>query len=282
MARVALRRPAADTQRHALLRAWHRKLAADVKHISPALSADAIHHARVGARRLRTVLKAIGKECHPVLLAASLFDLRDLGRALAPVRDADVRREHVATLLRQRPRELRMEIIHLLARMDAARAGARRSLKSMMDEPAWNTRLQRLAAHLSDDSLLALPRADRALPEQQALHRYAKNIQKKLKRLDDTKLDLHALRIKVKHARYLSDFLTGLKPAPQNARSADLRRLQTHLGELHDHLQLENWLANTTRLSRPLRKLLQERLRAAIAQERAQLEKLRDVKLQAI
>lgn len=281
MARVAPQRgPAAiDTRRRVLLRAWHRKLAADARHISPALGADAVHHARVGARRLRMVLKAIGKECQPILLPTLLFDLRDLGRALAPVRDADVRRDHVATLLRHRPREFRMEIIHLLARMDATQVTARRSLKTMMSEPAWNLRLQRLAAHLADDSLLALPRADRALPEQQALHRYARNIRKKLRRLDDAKLDLHALRIKVKHARYLSDFLTSLKPAPPDAHLADLRRLQTHLGELHDHLQLESWLATTTGLSRGLRKLLQERLRAAIAEQRTQLEKLRDVKL---
>lgn len=268
------------SRRHALLRQWHRQLATDLHKARRSVGVAAVHDARVGARRLRMVLKALKSDCQPTLLQALLFDLRDLGRALAPVRDADVRRQHLAPLLRRISSEFEAEADRLLANVDQARTEARQALQHQMREPAWALRLRRVDVHLADDGLLALPRAGGPLSEQAALDEHLGGIQKKLGKKTQLKQDPHALRIKAKRARYLSDFLAGLHAPQDKAVLENLKTLQDELGELHDYLQLERWLGTIDAMSFGLRHALRDVVRACITRHRRQLEKLRGLKLQ--
>lgn len=265
-------------RRYAMLREWHELLAANLQRVHRSRGVEAIHHARIGARRLRIALQAIGDGCQPVLLGTLLFDLRDLGRALAPARDTDVRKKLLAMLLRHTHGEVANKGTRLLAAADAERNAARERLKHMMRKPAWKLRLQRLAAHLGDEGLLALPRNGAVPPERLEFERRLRAVRKRLKGKRLLKQDLHALRIKTKRARYVAEFLECLKIRPDADVLTHLKTLQGILGELHDRLQLDHWL-DTVDTNAELRAQLHELVRAEVREWREQLQKIRTPQL---
>lgn len=267
-------------RRQALLRQWHATLADSLARVQKSYGVEAIHNARVGARRLRVVLQGIGRDSHPLLLDPLLFDLRDLGRALAPVRDADVRKHHLAALLRRFHDEFKSAGAHVLAAADSERSAARNNLKRLIRAPTWKLRLQRLATHVQDEGLLALPRIGAASPEQSRLERHLDSIRKQLKKKSWLKHDLHTLRIKTKRARYLTEFLADLETTAATADSAHLKALQSTLGDLHDYLQLDSWF-DEINMNTELRVQLHDAVRAQIDRRYEQLAKIRGQYLDA-
>ena len=252
-------------RRLAAVRAYGRQLMDDLLRMQRGLGVEAIHDVRVDARRLRVVLRVLQTECQPILLQTLLFDLRDIGRALALVREADVRRQQLAPLL-NRERRINPSAVEAAARLRLDCRQERQDLKSLIQSKNWQVRLRKLHDSVACEALLAWPRPERCFDlEHAALNSQLRNIRKDIKSGCSIKRkQLHALRIKVKKARYLCDWINELAAPVPRGLSENLKHLQTRLGELHDALQLQQWLDKTTEFDRALCIQLHQALRLSV------------------
>ncbi len=220
----------------------------------------AIHAVRVAARRLRTVLKAWRKEIHPLRYAQLRFELRDIGRLLAPTREADVRRRLIAKLLRAVPAELAQTANQLLIQLDQARAAERHTLRTEMHSERWHTALTHIQACINSDQLLAVPRITAGFAVE--LRRFDKDLHKLRKTCTKKRIrtsQLHTLRIRGKNKRYAAEALSELSGHDLTSSLKFLRRLQDLLGDLHDNLQIREWCKGN-RIDPSLMALLEARL----------------------
>lgn len=246
--------------RHQWLQHQHRALQTAWLRVKKSQGMEAIHEVRVAARRLRTVLKAWRKEIHPLKYDELRFDLRNVGRLLAPAREADVRRRLTAKLLHPLPEELTQSANRLLARLDQSRADERHALRIRMHSERWNTTLAHIQACIDSDQLLAVPRANENPASD--LIRFEKQLRKVHKSCARKRLptpQLHALRIKGKRTRYVGEALAELSGQDLTASLKLLRQLQDVLGDLHDCLQIREW-CRSQRIDPALMVLLETRL----------------------
>ena len=202
----------------------------------------AVHQSRVSARKIRVLLQAWRSECHPVKYAELRFELRDLSRALQPGREADVRRQRMATILRHAPAALLQESRLQLAKLDQQRSLIRHQLRDTLHSPRWKRSLVLIAESLNSPELFALPHTTESWEYE--FVEFKKRLGKLLKECARKKFatqDLHDLRIKMKSIRYHGDALIdmqGLEPLSELKR---LHRLQSLLGDIHDNQQLMEW-----------------------------------------
>jgi CHAD domain-containing protein len=206
------------------------------------------------------LLHAWRSECHPVKYAELRFELRDLSRALQPGREADVRRQRMATILRHAPAALLQESRLQLAKLDQQRSLIRHQLRDTLHSPRWKRGLVLIAKSLNSPELFALPNTTENLESESEV--FNKQLDKLLKESARKKFatqDLHDLRIKMKSIRYHGDALIdmqGLEPLSELKR---LHRLQSLLGDIHDNQQLMEWCRQAD-FSTPLKAHLQRTL----------------------
>ena len=255
-----------------VLRRLHRKLRTDLRAVKVSRNAEAVHHVRVDARRLRVIIRMLGKECQPLLAATLLFDLRNLSRTLAPVREADVRRQLVESLLNNTKMNDK-NTARLLAGLRHDQAQARRALQRHMHTRAWQTRMKRIAACFENNDLLAVPcSGERFTLEHAALKHRMKRMQQMINTSGHK--GIHALRIEVKRVRYLYEFLRELDRTLSATPLSHLEKWQTVLGTLHDELGINDWLS-TADISPSLSKRLRTALHKSIKTSDRQFGKLR-------
>lgn len=210
-----------------------------------------MHDARVAARRMRAVVRGIDAQLNPVLAQQIEFELRAIGRTLAPVRDVDVRR---ATLVPQLRALLRSDpelaaraataVEALIAALDAERAAERRSLRDILRSASWRARLERLRSLVGSDALALPGRIDLDAVLVPELERRWKRLQRSAQREPDDMRKAHRLRIRAKVLRYQLEqwMIAAGRPEPPLLEVA--RRLQKALGDLHDLMLLRAWLGN--------------------------------------
>jgi CHAD domain-containing protein len=189
---------------------------------------DAVHQMRVAARRLRSVLKAHRKVLDRQRTDRVADDLRDLGRRLAPARDAEVLRERVDADLAALPAELRLGPVQAEATRHFARveAEARAAVLTTVDSP------EHAALRGALDDLLERPPLNRRArrPAKKALRtgrterRLRRGMTAALDHGDDTAL--HTARKAAKRLRYANE-VTGARPK-------GLKKLQKALGHHQD------------------------------------------------
>lgn len=188
-----------------------------------------VHKMRIAARRLRSALKA-----HRRVLDRQRTDpvadaLRELGRSLAPARDAEVLRERVDADLSALPAELRLGPVQAEATRHFARveAEARAAALTALDSPE-----HRALRRALDDLLERPPLRRRAKqPARKALRTGPS--ERRLRRAMTAALDdgggdteLHTSRKAVKRLRYATE-VTGARPRK-------LKALQKALGHHQD------------------------------------------------
>ena len=169
------------------------RLGADPEHL---------HRHRVAVRRLRAILRAAA----PMLDPAWTRELRDelglLGRTLGPMRDLDVLIEHLerSTATLGDPDELTAE--PLLAALVADRKRARRTLMRALDSDRYMKLLDRVEAAAARPAVNHPETRLRGLAV-----REARTLSKAAARVRPRSPDaeLHALRIRVKRARYSAE-----------------------------------------------------------------------------
>jgi CHAD domain-containing protein len=199
---------------------------------------DAVHQMRIAARRLRSALKA-----HRGVLDRSRTDpiavqLRDLGRQLAPARDAEVLRERIDSGLAALPPEVLLGPVRAQATRHFARAeaDAREAVLAALDGP------EHLALRTALHDLLEQPplneRADRQASKALSTRRTVKRLRRAMRAALDNGNEpahqdpaghdtaLHTARKAAKRLRYATE-VTGDRPQ-------GLKALQKALGRHQD------------------------------------------------
>ncbi|MHB1155200.1 MAG: CHAD domain-containing protein [Phycisphaerales bacterium] len=221
---------------------------------APAPEIEAVHQVRVAGRRLRVALT--GFQGFADVLSAKKAkrwadDIRKLTRALGPIRDADVQLQFIDDYLSQNTptskptpsgggawqfavKRLRLRIIQQRDRQAARidRAVARFQSSDLHRNPP-----QPLPGELPDDDPALRDHADQAVAERSAqLLAFAPFADQA-----DCTDELHRMRIAAKRLRYTMELYEPILSKKQRRKLAQVRTLQTLLGDLHD---CDMWLAH--------------------------------------
>ena len=225
-------------------------------------SARAVHRARVAARRLRALLKALGDRERRIEIRRYRRDLRALALELAAVRQADVMRE---------------EMLDMLARLGNTDVPARRKIRALLDREcalarrhlnghtrslAWRERLERLQRANSELQVLLGQMRDRQSVARSMIVNSAQAFWRARRRGNGNARGLHKVRIHAKSHRYVVDALAPLMGIDAREFSVTARAIQHGIGRHLDARIARKWLsAHTEPVSRSLAKDAAERLR---------------------
>ena len=200
--------------------------------------AEAVHKLRIAARRLRSALTTFGPLLDRTVSDPVREELRWLGESLAPARDAQVLREHLAALISTEPPELVIGAV--AARIDdqlsaAYQAGRDRALEALGSE-----RYLRLLDAL--DELIASPplnedadkAASKAVPR--LLARDVTRLTRAVRAIEaaqdphDRDLAFHEARKKAKRLRYAAEAAGPALGKRARSLAASAKTVQETLG----------------------------------------------------
>ena len=203
---------------------------------------EAVHDLRVALRRLNAALRMWRDLLRPRAGRRSRRQLRDLRRALGPVRELEVDVARLAQLSREVPPESRVALEGLLLglhqRLDrrrrrAARAADSHTMERLARSVARATDALRLRpGHLPEPQLVARVHIDQA--RERALAALTDGLQSN----DDDRL--HAGRVALKKWRYAIETASAL--FDPGVPLEPLRDLQKVLGDVHDLAMLRDRL----------------------------------------
>jgi CHAD domain-containing protein len=211
----------------------------------------AVHQARVATRRLRSDLKTFGPFLDPVWLRNTTAELKWLGNRLGQVRDADVLAQRLAESgaeeLRHRLADQRRDFSAELA--EAIASDRYMSLLGRLHAGSHNPPVY-VEEKKHEKSARAPGPDDHARDALPALvGRPWKRVRRRVHKAGRTPSDtqLHQIRIASKQLRYAAE---AAEPVIGNAADHTARRakdLQTVLGDHHDAVTAEEWLAGVAR-----------------------------------
>jgi CHAD domain-containing protein len=198
-----------------------------------------LHEMRVAVRRLRAILRA-GSSMFDRKWAGSLRgELKWLGTALGHVRDLDVLHAYLQSRIKRLPAPERRASAVLLRGLEQDHTRARSALRSVLAGPRYRRLLRRLDAALRrprvvtpDVSLL-----DVAAGEFKKLRSAVKDLPK-----HPGDEDLHAIRIKLKRARYAAELVRETTGRQGERFLKQAKALQDVLGEHQDSVVVEQRL----------------------------------------
>jgi CHAD domain-containing protein len=200
---------------------------------------EEVHRMRVAVRRLRAILRTSRSLFAEERVQRLRRELEWLGSALGRVRDLDVLDAHLRSQLRSRPPGGPVPRRGLLRRLAADRDRAAAALRAALDGRRYARLLSRL-----DTAFVGppLPADGDSLPDFAAAQ--FKTLRRAVKKLPKhpSAEDLHAIRIKVKHARYAAELAQPIvgRRAERFIRKA--KTLQDILGEHQDAVVAEQYV----------------------------------------
>jgi CHAD domain-containing protein len=209
---------------------------------------EAVHQARVAARRLRSDLRTF----RPLLDRSWAGSLREelswLGGSLGAVRDLDVLAGRLETEVATLPIQDRPAGERLVGRLRAVRSATRERMLVDLRSPRYVALLDALVAAASQPGVLD-EAAD--LPARDAMGslmaRPLGHLRRACEAIDRRSPDevVHAARIRAKRARYAADAVAPVfgKEARSFVRAAG--KLQDRLGEHQDAVVAAAWLRET-------------------------------------
>jgi CHAD domain-containing protein len=237
-------RPPADGPAGDVVLAYLGEQAAALKANDPRVrrdEPDSVHQMRVASRRLRSALQTFREVLPPPGTEHLRAELKWLGEVLGAARDAEVLGGHVQDLLDQLPPDLVLGPVaaDVTGQFAPRRGAAHRAAVRALDSPRYLAMLDEL------DALLAAPPAVPAAagPGQSlradVAHAY-RRLRKRARRVtglaDGPERDaaLHEMRKAAKRARYAADALTPSAGKPASTFAAQMKQLQSVLGDHHD------------------------------------------------
>jgi CHAD domain-containing protein len=231
---------------------------------------DAIHDARVAARRLESALQVWRDALDPRQRRAAARRLRRWRRRMGSTRDLEVM---VIALAEEELAAAGAEgagLARLRLALTKRRDRARRRVAALLTPG----RLARLQARLARVAAGADPVPGACDQARRRWTRVAHEAASALAAARDTKDDLalHATRIAVKKHRYASEAFAAGSGGPAGDASASARALQRALGEVHDRAALRDYLRRRARRLRALRNPEQAQALESVA---ARVEQLR-------
>ncbi|HWX23539.1 MAG TPA: CHAD domain-containing protein, partial [Vicinamibacteria bacterium] len=187
-----------------------------------------VHQMRVAVRRLRAVLRATRPLFDPRWVDRLRRELKWLGTGLGRVRDLDVLHAHLRSQVEALPaRERKAGWQYLLRALEADRVRARATLRVALTGPRYARLLARL-----ETALLHAPARPSAVPLSDIAASEFKKLRKAVKKLrgQPSAEELHAVRIKVKHARYAAELVQPIIGRRAERLIAKAKKLQDILG----------------------------------------------------
>jgi CHAD domain-containing protein len=200
---------------------------------------EELHKMRTAVRRLRAILGAVRDMFDPEWLDGLRSELDWLGTVLGGLRDLDVLREYLRSELASLKPAARVVGEDLFDLVDAQRARARHKILAALDGERYMKLLDRLEHAVHRPKVVA---ADLSLPAVAAgqFKKLRKAVKAMLK--DPSGTDLHAVRIRVKRARYAAELAQPIVGRPAERFVARTKRLQDILGEYQDAVVAEERL----------------------------------------
>lgn len=192
-----------------------------------------VHQARVASRRLREALPVLRASVDRHALTRVRDQVREMTRALGPVRELDVALEHLDQIALRNVVSSRA-----LGRVRQAVARERLSHRRHMLAAITPGKVEKLRRRLGEvSSGPPLPHSAPALEEANAqVMRRARRLNAAIGRAGGLYLAdrLHAVRVAAKKLRYALEIERELKRSRGTARITQLKRLQDLLGRMHD------------------------------------------------
>jgi len=200
---------------------------------------EELHQMRAAVRRLRAILGAVRDMFDPKWVAGLRGELDWLGTLLGDLRDLDVLREYLGTELGSLKPAAQVVGADLLNLVDAQRARARSAILVALDGGRYGRLLGRLGHAIQRPKVVAanLSLSSVAADQFKKLHKAVKALPK-----EPSDVDIHAVRIKVKRARYAAELAQPIVGRPAERFVARTKKLQDILGEYQDAVVAEERL----------------------------------------
>lgn len=211
-----------------------------------------LHQMRVAVRRLRAVLRASRALFDPKVVERLRSELDWLGARLGLVRDLDVLHAYLQPRLAPLAGAEHRAGQRVLRRLGGDRARARAGLHEALDSPRYPRILEQLETFLSRPPAST---SDVSLPDVAATEwkRLRKAVQKLPGRPSTD--ELHAVRIKVKRARYAAELARAAAGARGKRFIRQAKKLQDILGDLQDAVVIEQYLHDAIDRTEPAQAL---------------------------
>jgi CHAD domain-containing protein len=204
-------------------------------------TAEDVHQGRVAARRLRSLLKTFRPLLDARRRRSYRNDLRSYARALAEVRESDVRRDLLVPLSRRDSGMSPSEFHRLSVQLESACHAARDALRRRLAEPSWAALSRALERHASSERLMR--RHDAGLAEVLSLvDRSWRKPRRLLEAGPRDMEELHELRLALKHCRYALEAVASVEPETSDRLMRRLRAAQDRIGEHRDFVQARHWV----------------------------------------
>ena len=234
----------ADAGLQLILRAQLEALEANEQGVRGDVDTEYLHDFRVAVRRTRTLLRQFRRALPDELVEHLRAEFGWLGRASNAVRDLDV---FLLWLREQTPDPALEPMVEALRRR---RRAAQELLVADLDSPRYAALVAGWRATLDGPPVANTPEGsqpprDAARPLAEVVARRIKRTHRRMASVADgldsrsPATELHALRIRAKHLRYVLDATEPLHATrPHEKLVGALKKLQTALGECHDvHVQ---------------------------------------------
>ena len=203
-----------------------------------------VHQMRVAVRRLRAILRASRPLFDPRWVDGLRRELKRLGTVLGGVRDLDVLHAYLRSQLEALPApERRAGQPYLLRPLDADRVRERTSLRAALASPRYARLLRRLQA-----ALVHPPTRPSSVPLPGIAASEFEKLRKAVAKLprQPSAEELHAVRIKVKRARYAAELAQPMIGRRVERFITKAKKLQDILGEHQDAVVAEEYLRKVT------------------------------------
>ena len=200
---------------------------------------EALHKMRAAVRRLRAILGAVRDMFDLDWLEGLRGELDWFGTVLGGLRDLDVLREYLRKELASLKPAAREVGDNLFDLVDAQRAHAQDKIIAALDGERYTKLLARLERAVQRPKVVS---TDLSLPAVAAsqFKKLRKAVRALPKKPNDD--DLHAVRIRVKRARYAAELAQPIVGEPAKRFVARTRKLQDILGEYQDAVVAEESL----------------------------------------
>ena len=205
---------------------------------------DAVHRARVAARRLRSHLRTYGSVLDADWARSLRDELRWIASELGEVRDAEVLQARIRAATDALPDADSTAAARVLRRLGDERRAARAALLDARRSDRYVELLERLVAAARSPAVAedASVPATYALPS--LMERPWRHLASAMDALgpDSSEEALHAARIRAKHARYAAESMEPVYGKRALSFAGRAAALQDVLGEHQDAVTAEAWL----------------------------------------
>jgi CHAD domain-containing protein len=202
---------------------------------------EELHDMRVATRRMRTAFNVFSPAFEPKVLKPYLNGLRKVGRTLGAVRDMDVILENAVSYQSSIKNEKQPNMEPLLSKWKQSIEKKRAKLRRHLGSKDYQTFKHDFNEFLQTSEDGRTPKVNCVMNPQlrdivpvlvygrfAAVRAYESILP------TATMQQLHALRIEVKMFRYVLEYFREILNETTGSAISELKRLQDHLGELHD------------------------------------------------